>query len=80
MRPNLPMLLSTTALVAALVAPSAMQAENRSENQSHAGQQQQTEQQQQRPETHRTIRSDTATLFGLRERFSSSSGIRMARQ
>lgn len=55
MRPNLPMLFGTTALVAALVAPSAMQAENRSENQSHAGQQQQSEQeQQQRPETRRT--------------------------
>jgi predicted outer membrane protein/sporulation protein YlmC with PRC-barrel domain len=52
MRPNLPMLFGTTALVAALVAPGAMQAQNRSESQSQAGQQQQSDQQQQqRPES-----------------------------
>lgn len=55
MRPNLQMLFGTTALVATLLAPGAMQAQTRSENQSQAEKQQQSEQRkQQHAEARRT--------------------------
>ena len=47
MRPNLQKLLGTTALVATLVAPAAIQAQTRSENPSQSDQQQQSDQRQQ---------------------------------